>query len=180
MTFIRLAMIVMLGLLTACQRGDGPVFAPGVAGPARGDQMVVGARLMDAGEYELALKAFTRAAAQQGLNSRTLTAIGSANLGLGRLGQAERLLRRAVKEDEDNAAAWNNLGVVLMEKGAYPEAAQVFRRAFALSSGASETVRDNLAKALAKRDAPSYDEPNNSGAQLVRRGAGDVLLVTGI
>ena len=41
--------------------------------------------------------------------------IGSANLKLGRLGQAEKLLRRAIKADEAFAPAWNNLGVVLME-----------------------------------------------------------------
>ena len=33
---------------------------------------------MDAGEYELALQAYNRAAAQQGINVDTLSAIGSA------------------------------------------------------------------------------------------------------
>lgn len=168
--------------LTGCadplSRGD--VFAPGIAGEARGDQMEVGHRLMDAGEYELALRAFTRAGAQRGgLTPEVLSALGSANLGLGRLGQAEDLLRRATKAEPDNPAAWNNLGVVLMETGRFPEAVQVFRRAFATSSGQSDVIRDNLAKALAKRDDPFYAAPNDSGATLVRRGAGDVLLVTG-
>jgi len=53
------------------------------------------------GEYELALKAYTRAAAQQGLNVDTISALGSANLKLGRLGQAERWLRRATEEAPD-------------------------------------------------------------------------------
>ena len=44
--------------------GDG-VFAPGVAGKAEVDNLVVGHRLMAAGEYELALDAYTRAAADQ-------------------------------------------------------------------------------------------------------------------
>jgi hypothetical protein len=35
---------------------------------------------MAAGEYELALKAYLRAAAEHGLNVDTLSAIGSANL----------------------------------------------------------------------------------------------------
>jgi len=82
-------------------------------------------------EYELALKAYTRAAAQQGLNVDTLSALGSANLALGRLGQAERLLRRATEQDPSFPPAWNNLGVILMERGNTPEASEVFRRAFA-------------------------------------------------
>ena len=46
--------------LAACETGglnrstDG-VFAPGVAGPSAEDGLIVGHRLMDAGEYELAL-----------------------------------------------------------------------------------------------------------------------------
>ena len=49
----------------------------------------VGQRLMAAGEYELALDSFTRAALDEGMTPEILTGIGTANLGLGRLGQAE-------------------------------------------------------------------------------------------
>ena len=82
-----------LGLLAACSTGglnrpDG-VYAPGVAGDADVDGLLIGHRLMAAGEYELALRAYTRAAAQEGLNVDTLSALGSANLKLGRLGQAQ-------------------------------------------------------------------------------------------
>ncbi len=63
------------------------------------DGLVVGHRLMDAGEHELALQAYTRAAAEHGLTVDVISALGSANLGLGRLGQAEKLLRRAIKTD---------------------------------------------------------------------------------
>ncbi len=82
--------LVMLSL-AACTTGglnrspDG-VFAPGVARGQSADGLIVGHRLMAAGEYELALKAYNRAAAQQGLNVDTMSAIGSANLNLGRLG----------------------------------------------------------------------------------------------
>ena len=65
------------------------------------DGLLVGHRLMEAGEYELALKAYYRAAAEQGINVDVLSAIGSANLALGRLGQAETLLRRAVEAGPD-------------------------------------------------------------------------------
>ncbi|MDG1803010.1 MAG: tetratricopeptide repeat protein, partial [Paracoccaceae bacterium] len=132
-----LGFVIALAVLGGCtQGGFAPsqgdrVFAPGVAGQSQVDQLVVGHRLMDAGEHELALAAYSRAAVQQGFNVDTLSALGSANLRLGRLNQAERLLRRAVKEDANYAPAWNNLGVLLMEQGKTTEARQIFRRAFA-------------------------------------------------
>ncbi len=155
--------------------GDG-VYAPGLAGKADTDGLIVGHRLMAAGEYELALDAYTRAAAQQGLNVDTLSALGSANLRLGRLGQAEGLLRRAAKEAPDFPPAWNNLGVLLMEKGDFAEAAEVFRRAYATDNGNSDQIRENLRLALSKRDAVIYDPAQeNQNVELVRRADGDTI-----
>ncbi len=134
------------------------------------DGLTVGHRLMQAGEYELALKSYLRAASEQGINVDVLSAIGSANLQLGRLGQAEEILRRATEEDETFPPAWNNLGVVLMEKGLHGEASRVFRIAFALDSGQSAEIRENLTKALAKLENPEYSAPEQF--RLVRRGPG--------
>ena len=134
------------------------------------DGLIVGHRLMAAGEYELALKSYLRAASEQGVNVDVLSAIGSANLALGRLGQAEEILRRATEEDETFPPAWNNLGVVLMEKGNYGEASRVFKLAFALDSGQSADIRENLTKALAKLENTEYREPEKF--RLVRRGRG--------
>jgi len=134
---------------------------------------------MAAGEYDLALRAYMTAAGQQGLNVDTLSALGSANLRLGRLNQAERLLRRVVDEDPTFPAAWNNLGVILMERGNIGEAEQVFRRAFATDNGNSDEIRDNLRLALAKLDEPrDSDVQENEPFQLVRRGAGDFVLLS--
>lgn len=178
-------MITALIALTACGQGDfapsdgDRVFAPGVAGGSDIDGLLVGHRLMAAGEYDLALRAYTRAAGQQGLNVDTLSALGSANLKLGRLGQAEELLRRAVDEDPTYAAAWNNLGVILMERGKTAEAAQVFRRAFATDNGNSDEIRDNLRLALAKLENPrDTGTQENEPFQLVRRGSGDFVLLS--
>jgi len=133
---------------------------------------------MSAGEYELALRAYTRAAAQQGVNVDTLSALGSANLKLGRLGQAERLLRRATEQAPDFPAAWNNLGVILLEKGEYSEAAEVFRRAFATDNGNSDQIRENLRLALSNLSDPGYDpSQQNQDFKLVRRGTGDFVLL---
>ena len=179
-----LAMTIALTVLTACGPGGfapsgDRVFAPGVAGESDIDGLLVGHRLMVAGEYELALQAYLRAAGQQGLNVDTLSALGSANLKLGRLGQAEELLRRAVDEDPAFAAAWNNLGVILMERGKVAEAAQVFRRAFATDNGNSDEIRDNLRLALAKLDDPfNTAQQENEPFQLVRRGTGDYVILS--
>ncbi len=180
----RALFILALALSAACssggfERSEDDVFAPGVAGSTNEDGLVIGHRLMAAGEYELALRAYSRAATQQGLNSETLSAIGSANLRLGRLNQAERWLRQATDEAPNDPVAWNNLGVILMEQGKYAEASEVFRRAFATDSGKSDQIRDNLSTALAKLDGASYGEENkNQEVQLVRRGTGDFVLLT--
>ncbi len=155
------------------------VFAPGIVGESELDGLIVGHRLMDAGEYELALQAYNRAAAQQGINVDTLSAIGSANLGLRRLGQAERWLRRAVEMDPTFPPAWNNLGVVLMERGKVAEASEVFRRAFAADNGNSDEIRENLRLALAKLENLDNNEPQeNQNYSLIRRGPGDFVLTS--
>lgn len=176
--------ILLTGLLAACdstgglsQSSDSP-FAPTGSDPkgVAVDGLTVGHRLMAVGEYELAIDAYSRAALEQGLTVDVLSSLGSANLRLGRLGRAEALLRDAVDEDETFPPAWNNLGVVLMEKGEYGEASRVFRTAFALDSGQSAEIRDNLRLALAKIENPTYSEPNNNFA-LVRRGTGEYALL---
>lgn len=160
------------------ERSETQVFAPGVAGQSNIDGLIVGHRLMAAGEYELALKAYNRAAAQQGLNVDTMSAIGSANLNLGRLNQAERWLRRATEEDPTFPPAWNNLGVVLMEKGQTGEASEVFRRAYAADNGNSDQIRDNLRLALANLANPDNNASEKSRFNLIRRGLGDFVLMS--
>ncbi|WP_363319801.1 tetratricopeptide repeat protein [Roseovarius sp.] len=138
--------------------------------------MLVGHRLMDAGEYELAQKAYMRAAVTQGMTADILAGMGSANLGLGRLGTAERLLRKAIEKDQESPEIWNNLGVVLVEKREFFEAEQVFRRAYALDNGESDSIRDNLRLALAKSENSDYGEEQEQDYKLVRRGTGDYLI----
>ncbi|MFY0596566.1 MAG: tetratricopeptide repeat protein [Cognatishimia sp.] len=141
------------------------------------DQTLVGHRLMDAGEFELALEAYTRAAIQDGLTGEVLSNIGTANLALGRVGQAEDNFRKALEKNENNPDIWNNLGVVLMERGKFAEAVQSLKKAFALDNGESDAIRDNLRLALAKLENPAYDDPQlEQKYKLVRRGGSDYLL----
>ena len=152
-------------------------YAPGVARNEQAvDATLVGHRLMHAGEYELAIDAFERAAVTHGLTSDILLGIGSASLGLGRLQTAERLLRQALDQDEFSPEIWNNLGVVLMELGETSEASQSFQRAYALDDGASDSIRDNLRFALEKLENPEYNEDNDQNYKLVRRGSSDYLI----
>ncbi len=142
------------------------------------DGLQVGHRLMAAGEYELALRAYYRAAGEVGVNADVLSAIGSANLKLGRLGQAEQYLRRAIEADQRFVPAHNNLGVVLMERGEVGEARRVFQTAFALDSGASPEIRENLRRAMAAQQASAAQEPASQPLRLLRRGPADVLLLS--
>ena len=134
-----------MAALVACAptTGDG-VFAP--AGAPRGvqevDQMLVGHRLMASGEYELARKTYLGAVLDLGYTAETLSALGSADLALGRLGQAERNLRAAIDIDDTFVPAWNNLGVVLLERGKFAEARLVFETAFRLDSGKTESIAE--------------------------------------
>ncbi len=143
------------------------------------DGLIVGHRLMAAGEYEVALRAYTRAAAEQGLNADVLSALGSANLKLGRLNQAKKLLKRAVEKDDRFVPAWNNLGVVLSNQGSLREAKRVFQLAYALDSGNSDEIRTNLTKIIAKIEKTGYTAQNNNNNEfdLVRRGNGRYLLL---
>ncbi|MEX0328160.1 MAG: tetratricopeptide repeat protein [Ruegeria sp.] len=169
----------VLALVASCTEPSLPEnpFAPGVdLDNPNVDQVTVGNRLMTAGEYELALEAFTRAALEQGMTPQILTSLGTANLGLRRIGQAEPLLRRAVEDDPEWPVAWNNLGVFLVETGQYSEAAQVFRRAYALDNGESDAIRDNLRLALAKMENPVNNTPQEQEFELERRGDGEYVL----
>lgn len=181
---MRAALALALCALAACGPAGGlsapPAgpFAPGVARGEAVDGLTVGHRLMAAGEYELALKAYLRGAAEQGPTPDVLSAIGSANLRLGRLGQAEQMLRRALERDPDFVPALNNLGVVLIETGETGEARRVFERAFALDSGRSDEIRENLRLALAQVEAGGYADPvRDYNFSLMRRGYGHYLLL---
>src|SRR6056297_782236 len=168
-------MLALAGCLAA-PPANGP-YAPGpVPGAEPVDGLVVGHRLMDAGEYELAQKAYGRAALDKGMTTDVLAGLGSANLALGRLGTAERLLRRAIENDDATPEIWNNLGVVLVEQGSYAEAEQVLRRAYALDNGESDAIRDNLRLALAKSGNPSYDPATEQDYKVVRRGSSEYLV----
>ncbi|WP_186201794.1 tetratricopeptide repeat protein [Jannaschia seosinensis] len=156
---------------------DGKLFAPGVArGDALVSPLVVGDRLLAAGEGELALGAYTRAAAgPDGMTRDLKMSMAEANISLGRIRQAERLLRDIIKAEPRNAVAWNNLGVVLLERGELGEANVTFRTAFALQP--SPEIRENLRLSYAKLEVIDYDDETDTTFTLTRRANGAIGLV---
>lgn len=180
-------MLALACLLAACGNagnlGAGDVARNAPYGvDARGDAvdgLLVGHRLMEAGEHELALKAYLRAGGERGIDADVLSAIGSANLALGRLGQAEQMLRRALELDPTFVPALNNLGVVLMERDKIGEARAVFQQAYAQDSGQSDSIRENLRLAIAQSENAVYDSYEDGGTfSLVRREKGRYVLLT--
>lgn len=182
--YTALLAIAALSAMASCvpdaiDSGDPGPFAPGVDLAADGaDDLETANRLLAAGESEMAIDAFIRAALDQGMSADILTGLGSANLKLGRLHQAETLLRQAVEMDPNWPEAWNNLGVVLMEKEEYPEAAQVFRKAYALDSGGNDQIRDNLRLALVKiENIDITEEQAKEEYKIIQDGDGSFRLV---
>src|SRR6056297_2605014 len=123
------AVIILTLALAGCttSQGDGVSrdnpYAPGVVknGDAV-DGMVVGHRLMDAGEYELAIDAYSRAALTHGMSAEVIAGIGSANLALGRLGTADRLLRDAIDNGQSDSIRDNlRLALAKSENSDYGE-----------------------------------------------------------
>jgi Flp pilus assembly protein TadD len=161
------------------QASDDGTIAP-TGSPQSGefpDGLSVGHTMMANGQYELALTAYTRAVQQQGLNADVLSAIGSANLKLGRLKQAKKFLTEAVEKDQNFAPAWNNLGVAHTSLGEVEEAHQAFRAAFALDNGQSEEIWQNLLLAIENKNNTKERAPDDINFQLVRRGNGRFLLL---
>lgn len=177
----RALLVAALLALGGCQASQ-PFNPDALPGPAVAqgedvDGLIVGHRLMAAGEYDLALRAYYRAMAEDGVTADALSAIGSANLRLGRLGQAEQMLRRSLALQPEFVPALNNLGVVMVERREWGQAAHLFRMAFGLDSGRSEEIRENLRLALSNLENSGYTSENNDNFALVRRGNGRFLLL---
>ncbi|SFI88363.1 tetratricopeptide repeat protein [Jannaschia pohangensis] len=169
----------LMGLLSACSEGvagrgsvaEDQLFAPGVArGADLVDPLIVGDRLLEAGEADLALSSYVRAASKLGMTTEVRIAMSQANLALGRLGQAERLLRDVIEEEPRNAPALNNLGVVLLEQGEIGEAHIFFKTAFALQP--TPEIRENLRLSTAKLENAAYSAEQDNAFTLSRRANG--------
>ena len=161
---LRQILFAVFIVVTACTQTpqDTGLFAPDIDPSGKQvDAMVVGERLMDAGEYELALDAFTRAAASDGFTGENLSAMGVANFRLGRMDQALAMFERALKIEPEWPGLLNNYGIALMAKGRFADAVQIFTKAVALDNGQNDSIRKNLAEAVEKYENSVYSAQDN-------------------
>ncbi|MEM8786632.1 MAG: tetratricopeptide repeat protein [Pseudomonadota bacterium] len=176
--------LVCVLALAACDREAGRLFdadptsANRAAGFVEGfDALKLGHQLSRVGEDEAALEAYYQAAVQHGFTPEILTAIGNASLRLGRVNQAERVLRQSLDQNDQLPSTWNALGIALHTKGQMGEAREAFRVAYALDSGASPEIQANLQKLDEDLDQPLAEAPEETEFKLVRHGNGKYLLV---
>lgn len=166
------ACVLLLGL-AACMPPGGPQALTPEEALTRG---LTAAAL---GDHERALTFYARGRLGRTDDARLLAAQGESARALGRVNQAEPLLRRALAADPDLPAAWNALGLLLLDTDRAPAAVRAFERAFALTRGNSAAIRSNLSRAMEIRDAAGYADPEEASATLTYRGGGDYLLSTG-
>jgi Flp pilus assembly protein TadD len=107
-------------------------------------------QMMAGGEYELALRGYTRAIAEDGLDGRVIAGLGAANLQLDREGQARTLLDRGTRIDPQSTAVWNNFGVALAEAGERRAAEDAFTVASSFAPQSDSVIPANLAKLKGK------------------------------
>ena len=67
-----------------------------------------------------------------------------------------------------------------MEQGKVGEARLIFQQAFALDSGQTDSIRENLKLAIAQSEAAVYDptQEEEGGFRLVRQEKGKFVLLT--
>ena len=163
----------VLLILTACvPRGGAQALRPD-------DALTRGLTAAALGNHEAALTLYSRGRLGRPDDARLLAAQGESTRALGRLNQAEPLLRRALAADPELPAAWNALGILLLDTDRPSEAVRAFERAFALTRGSSASIRANLSRAMEIRDSADYARPEEASATLTYRGSGDYLLSTG-
>ena len=139
----------------------------------------LGKRYLAEREPELALRAFQRSIAVEGLSAEAMIGAGIAARHQGLLHEARRYMEQAVLLEPDSAVAQLNLGVVLFQLKEYHGARNAFRSAFAVSSGASDAAVRNLNKTeeiIAELEKNPEFDPSISH-DVVRLGGGEFRLV---
>lgn len=78
-----------------------------------GSYAEVGHAMMERGEYDMAVRGYSRAINEEGLTGPVIGGLGAANLALGKLDQADKILERGVRIAPQSPSTWNNYGVLL-------------------------------------------------------------------
>lgn len=137
---LALAAMTMTACVQPGGRDDG-FFDRSAAEPAT---ISLGARLLEAKQPEMALDAFSRVVAAEGVSVEALVGLGVAYHRMGRPRDAIAMFEAAADLDPNSPEARNNLGVAYYVNGEYAAARSEFERAFALTGGGDPKVRFNL------------------------------------
>ena len=169
-------------LLSGCgaevaQRADLHVgtLAADATGPRARAAIGRSADALDEGRGEAALDHALRAAGHAGLTPEVVLSMARANVALGRLGQAERLLRPLAEARPADAAVQSEFGRLLLAMNRPAEAARVLRLAFSLDPD-DALARDGLSESLARLDATGYDPSHENAFTLGHEGGGLYVL----
>ena len=143
----------------------------------RGGYLGAADDLMARGEYELALRGYTRAIAEVGLSGPVIGGMGAANLQLDRHGQARAVLERGTRIEPQSVSVWNNLGVALAETGERRAARAAFTLARTLAPASDAAVPANLDQLQGEKISAAPATVfllvrHKSGLYLVLEGAG--------
>lgn len=139
---------------------EGAILDPALVAGPQGDELWadLGVQLLREGSPDSALRAFSRSMAREGVGLRNVLGASAAMRGMGRLNQARRLLRTAVRTWPESASLRNNLGVMLHSMGKSEDAARELRVALALTARnpheakMTPVVERNLGMALTSID----------------------------
>jgi tetratricopeptide (TPR) repeat protein len=93
-----------------------------------------------------AATAYATALALDPLDEEAAAGLGATLRAQGKLAEAEAALVRSIESNTKSPVLWNNLGVVRVDRGAYPAAVEAFEKALAIDVG-FETAKVNLARA---------------------------------
>ncbi len=106
------------------------------------------------GYYELALDCYNKSIELDPLNTSTLTAIESVNLGLSKINSSQ-FYDKAIMIDPTSAGAWAGKGNILQEQGKYDEAIKAYNNAIAIDPNDSCTLWD---KGMALNNQGKFDD----------------------
>jgi len=113
--------------------------------------------------------------------------LGSVLYKMGRVDEAVMHYAEAIRIDSSYLKSYNNMGIALFSQGRYDKAIEYFRKALNIEPG-SDTVRENLERAVKLRDAISQSKPiaemkneleNDPGNAEIHIKLGDLYLQTG-
>lgn len=133
--------LIALGVAAGCVQPGSLADTQGASAPA---SLAVAIRLLDENQPEMAIDAFSRVIANEGVSAEALVGLGVAYHRTGRQTASVRMFEAGVDFDPNSAEARNNLGVAYYMAEEYVLALSEFERAFAITGGADPTVRFNL------------------------------------